>query len=1005
MANKTIKGLTVEIGGDTTKLSKALEDVEKKGRDLSSELGEINKLLKLDPGNTDLLAQKLKVLAEAVSTTREKLDRLKEAEKQVQAQFEKGEASEEQVRALQREIIATEKKLGSYENAVKETAEAVNKLGDNSDKAADDVDDLGDSSDKAEKSADDLGGTLDGTLSSGLKAVAGLAAAASAAIIGAVEATHEYRTAMGKLDTAFATSGHNSEAATKTYKELQGVLGETDQAVEAASHLAKLADNEEDLEALTEALTGVYATFGASLPIEGLAEAANETAKVGKVTGSFADAINWAADENTDWKKILGTNTKALGAFEKAVKDGEAVEDAYTAALEACSNEQERQQLITETLTKLYGGAAAQYKKTNKAIIEANKANEDWTATLAEVGEEVQPLVTDIKKMGTEVLKSAKAPLKDVADFISRTVIPSLTSLSTWVLTNGPIIKATIVGATAAFVAYKVACAAATTVQVGLKAAIMATTVAQKALTLAQAATPWGLAAVAIAGVVTALIAYCGSTKEAAEDVGVLTEKERELMESANATAESFRDQQAATESSIGGISSQMGHVQKLADELQRLADKSGKVKESDEARAQFILNELNEALGTEYTMVDGVIQKYGALKNNIDAVIRSKTANAMLEAANADYVAALQAENDAIQNLVLSEKDYQAQKEVSEQKIREWEEEVAELRQKQIDGVGILTQSEMAALGSQINNLGRKINEEKKLLGDKKAAYDQAATDYGNYSNTIMTYEEAQSAALQGNYDKTVELLKKKGGNFGTYAEDVNQATRNTIDSLYKEAIDAGLEAERTRQNFENGVDGYTEQMVKEAEQSYEDALSAWATAYDSAHAVGTDLGGGLTAGMEGTRTGLIAKAKSIVQSIIGAFRKEADSHSPSRKMVDFGEDMGEGGEIGLENKTADMNKVARKQVKGLLDIYTGEDDDVAHDMLRSVAAQDAARQTQSYQTATNGTAARLDSILAAIERGQVLLLDGDALVGGTADRMNRQLGHLQLLTARGAI
>ena len=94
MASNTIKGLTVEIGGDTTKLGKALEDVNKKGRDLSSELGQINKLLKLDPGNTELLAQKQKVLAEAIANTSTKLDTLKEAEKQVQKQFERGEVSE-----------------------------------------------------------------------------------------------------------------------------------------------------------------------------------------------------------------------------------------------------------------------------------------------------------------------------------------------------------------------------------------------------------------------------------------------------------------------------------------------------------------------------------------------------------------------------------------------------------------------------------------------------------------------------------------------------------------------------------------------------------------------------------------------------------------------------------------------------------------------------------------------------------------------------------------------
>ena len=111
MAANVIRGLTVEIGGDTTKLGKALEDVNKKSQSLTSELGEINRLLKMDPGNADLLAQKQKVLAEAVSNTAKKLETLKEAERQVQQQFERGEVSEEQVRALQREIVATTNKL------------------------------------------------------------------------------------------------------------------------------------------------------------------------------------------------------------------------------------------------------------------------------------------------------------------------------------------------------------------------------------------------------------------------------------------------------------------------------------------------------------------------------------------------------------------------------------------------------------------------------------------------------------------------------------------------------------------------------------------------------------------------------------------------------------------------------------------------------------------------------------------------------------------------------
>lgn len=288
MASKNIKGLTVEIGGDTTKLGKALEDVEKKSRDLSSELGQINRLLKMDPGNADLLAQKQKVLADAVEETRKKLETLEAAEKQVQEQFERGEVSEEQVRALQREIIATTKKMDSYEKAAKETAEAIEKLGDGSDDAADNLEDTGDeakksgkkvkdfadAADKAEKSSGGLGKTLASAAKAGLAAVGAAAGALVTGLVASAEATREYRTEMGKLDTAFTTNGHSTEAATATYKSLQGVLGETDQAVEAANHLAKLADNEQELQKWTDICTGVYATFGASLPIEGLTEAA-----------------------------------------------------------------------------------------------------------------------------------------------------------------------------------------------------------------------------------------------------------------------------------------------------------------------------------------------------------------------------------------------------------------------------------------------------------------------------------------------------------------------------------------------------------------------------------------------------------------------------------------------------------------------------------------------------------------------------------------------------------
>lgn len=358
-----IKGLTVKIGGDTSELGQALENVNKKSRDLSSELGQVNRLLKMDPGNADLIAQKQDILAEAIKNTSSKLDTLKEAERQVQEQFLRGEVSEEQVRALQREIVATEQKLKGYENAAKEVADGNDRIAQSAQDAAEESADL---SDQASK------------ISGPLKGIGAAVGAAVAALTAAAEATRDYRMEMGKLDTAFTDNGFSSQAATGAYKELVGVLGEYDQSVEAANHLAKLTDNEKDLATWTgDILPGVFATFGDSLPIEGLTEAANETAKVGQVTGPLADALNWAGIS----------------------------EDKFNESLAKCNSEQERQKLIMETLSGVYGDASEKYKETNADVIAANQANDAWMSSMAQLGAAVEPVITQVKTMGAELIE------------------------------------------------------------------------------------------------------------------------------------------------------------------------------------------------------------------------------------------------------------------------------------------------------------------------------------------------------------------------------------------------------------------------------------------------------------------------------------------------------------------------------------------------------------------------------------------------------------------------
>ena len=128
MAANRIKGITVEIGGDTTKLQTALQGVNKEIKSTQSQLKDVEKLLKLDPGNTELLAQKEKLLSDAVKETKEKLEALKTAAEQANTALANGDISKEQYDSLQREIIETEAELKKLETQANQSATAVQKI-------------------------------------------------------------------------------------------------------------------------------------------------------------------------------------------------------------------------------------------------------------------------------------------------------------------------------------------------------------------------------------------------------------------------------------------------------------------------------------------------------------------------------------------------------------------------------------------------------------------------------------------------------------------------------------------------------------------------------------------------------------------------------------------------------------------------------------------------------------------------------------------------------------
>jgi phage-related minor tail protein len=449
-ANK-IKGLTVEIGGDTTKLGKALESVNKKSSDLSSELGEINKLLKFDPGNADLLAQKQKVLSEAVENTAQKLKTLKEAEKQVQQQFERGEVSEDQVRALQREIVTTERKLDGYEKAAKETADAVDKLGDESknvkgetkdvekatDKAAKELDDYADKAKKADKASGKLGDTLKSGLKAGL---AGIATAAGAAAAGMGKASvdaaayadevltmstvtgistdklQEYKYASELVDVSVETL---TKSHAKNIKSMKAAQDGTKLAVDAYQKLGVAVTNSDG--SLRDGETVYWEV------IDALGKMENETerdALAMQILGKSAQELNPMIEAGSEKMKELSQEAHDVGAVMS--------EDAL-AALGS----------FDDSIQRLKGSAGAAKNSLGTVLVPelqmmtdaGTELLTDFTQKLNESGGGMDGFVSTVDSMAPEIASKISDLISQVLDKIV-SLAPAIVKIGVGLVTN-----------------------------------------------------------------------------------------------------------------------------------------------------------------------------------------------------------------------------------------------------------------------------------------------------------------------------------------------------------------------------------------------------------------------------------------------------------------------------------------------------------------------------------------------------------------------------------------
>ena len=298
-------------------------------------------------------------LTQEISRQEDELAGLKRAYSNAVLEYGKGSS---EAKELEGRISELSGELKENREKMKDASGSAEDLGDSLEDASDGVDKLGSGLSAATVAMGNL-------ISAGIQAALNGIRELGSAIWNLDEATEEYRVAQGKLSTAFEAAGYSGEAAQKSYTEFYKILGDTDTATEASQLLAQLAQNEQDITKWTNIAAGVYGTFGDALPIEGMIESANETAKVGQVTGSLADALNW-----------VGIS-----------------EDAFNEKLAACSDESERNRLIMETLSGAYDEASDAFYRNNEALVASREGQAQLDETLAGLGETISNVKNSLR--------------------------------------------------------------------------------------------------------------------------------------------------------------------------------------------------------------------------------------------------------------------------------------------------------------------------------------------------------------------------------------------------------------------------------------------------------------------------------------------------------------------------------------------------------------------------------------------------------------------------------
>ena len=978
-------------------LSKAIKDYQSQQEKNKASIQSVEAQLDKEKKKLAEIASQYGTTSKEYQTQAKVVDELEQQLKELNAQYDKNEVTIKQTKAA----------LTSTEADMKKTGAEMKKLGEQAQKAGDDTEDLGDSAKDAGKKAKDaandgftvLKGALANLAARGAEvAIQGLKNLATAVINMGKESLSsyaQYEQLVGGVETLFKDSADQVQkyaavayktagVSANTYMEtvtsfsaslLQGLGGDTKKAAEIADMaIIDMADNANKMGTSIESIQYAYQGFAK----QNYTMLDNLKLGYGGTQAEMARLVNESG--------VMG---KAFKATAENVK-----EIPFDKLIEAIHKTQENMGIT--------GTTAKEASSTIEGSVNSMKAA--WSNLLtsiaddnADLGKSVDEFVDSAITAGQNIIPRVKQIVEGFKKLVGSLVtdvfpklkkeMPELTPLIEpleWIIKNYKTVVTAIGSIIAAFVATKVTnfvTSIVSTVSALVNAAKAAEGFAGAVGGIGKAisANPFGLLVGAIVGVGTAIGGLIGSMSDAEDATDSYKKHLKEQKEAIDANRDSWRELKKTQQDSLDADMTQLTNIEKLKDELLNLVDANGKVKEGYEGRASFILGALNDALGTEYTMTDGVIQKYDELKNNIDQVIEKKKAEAILNSQQALYEEAITKQADAYALLGQIQSEQQAkQKELNQ--VTELYNSILEnsspfeLNELYRSGYMGKIEESMKKLQDETDNLDLQYREQEDLLNEyaynigtyeqnmalsHEGRYDEMTTTTWNYVKDMQNAGDAQKAELEKNA-KTLqtqldhqEKLYKETGNeiYKTQAESTRkqleennkklQAYNATTDEKLNKNVDSWTrnatkiisELTGTQVEFKDAGDGQVQMYadgVKAGEpvskQKAKEVAQATVKEMDKkaeANGMGQNVITGFTNGTGNQSLWATAKAKvqSFASSVLASMKSALKEKSPSKATREMGQFLLEGLSMGITDEEKDTLKQAAAFGESVID------------------------------------------------------------------------------------